>query len=270
MKKYYDPDHHHFAEPEDLPLFRCADAASAAPDGEEWEAQVIRLAHDLLDAGGAVRPSQLRAAAEDLGLVPHHPNRWGVGVGEAPCGGLGAHDGRGDQHHVDSQRIERIRLEAAVIAFARDFERPSGPLLDRDPGEALRVAPRPHDGCAPLRGSRAARVEGRRAGPHAASLRRARSTRVSGRARRDRDPCVLAPDRSAAQALAPSRRAGVQRGPTPTTRSRPWRTARQGILVSDDGQYARVVVEKWFAAQGEAARVEVEVRPLGAGGLTWQ
>lgn len=36
----------------------------------------------------------------------------------------------------------------------------------------------------------------------------------------------------------------------------------QGILVADDGQYARVVVEKWFAAQGEAARIEVEVRPL--------
>jgi Holliday junction resolvase RusA-like endonuclease len=36
----------------------------------------------------------------------------------------------------------------------------------------------------------------------------------------------------------------------------------QGIVVADDGQYARVVVEKWTAAQGEAARVEVEVRPL--------
>ena len=36
----------------------------------------------------------------------------------------------------------------------------------------------------------------------------------------------------------------------------------QGILVADDSQYARVVVEKWTAAQGEAARVEVEVRPL--------
>lgn len=36
----------------------------------------------------------------------------------------------------------------------------------------------------------------------------------------------------------------------------------QGIVVTDDGQYARVVVEKWTAAQGEAARVEVEVRPL--------
>lgn len=37
----------------------------------------------------------------------------------------------------------------------------------------------------------------------------------------------------------------------------------QGILVTDDGQYARVVVEKWVAAQGEAARTEIQVRPLG-------
>ena len=36
----------------------------------------------------------------------------------------------------------------------------------------------------------------------------------------------------------------------------------QGILVTDDAQYVRVVVEKWVAAQGEAARVEVRVRPL--------
>jgi Holliday junction resolvase RusA-like endonuclease len=38
----------------------------------------------------------------------------------------------------------------------------------------------------------------------------------------------------------------------------------QGILVADDAQYARVHIEKWVAAQGEAPRVEVEVRPLGA------
>lgn len=77
--KYRDPDHHRLAEPdEDLPLFRCADAVPAAPDGQEWEAQVVRLAHELYDVGGPLRPSQLRDAAEGLGLIPHHPNRWGV------------------------------------------------------------------------------------------------------------------------------------------------------------------------------------------------
>lgn len=67
-------------------------------------------------------------------------------------------------------------------------------------------------------------------------------------------------------------------GPARSRNPRParWRYARpdadnaykaladcsQGILVTDDAQYALVVVEKWTAAQGEAARVEVEVRPL--------
>ena len=78
MKKRPYIDGHIYEEAEDLPLFRCARAAPVAPDGEEWEAQVIHLAHELHGQAGSLRPSQLRAAAEGLGLIPHHPNRWGV------------------------------------------------------------------------------------------------------------------------------------------------------------------------------------------------
>lgn len=36
----------------------------------------------------------------------------------------------------------------------------------------------------------------------------------------------------------------------------------QGILVADDAQYTLVHIEKWNAGQGDAPRVEVEVRRL--------
>lgn len=78
MKKHSHPRMHDVEAPEDLPLFRCDAAQPAAPDGEEWEAQVLRLADELHERLGSLRPSELRAAAEQLGLIPHHPNRWGV------------------------------------------------------------------------------------------------------------------------------------------------------------------------------------------------
>ena len=78
MKQRSHPRLHDPREPEDLPLFRCDRAAPAAPDGAAWEAQVLRLADELHDRVGSLRPSDLRAAAEQLGLIPHHPNQWGV------------------------------------------------------------------------------------------------------------------------------------------------------------------------------------------------
>lgn len=78
MKKHSHPRMHDVEAPEDLPLFRCDAATPAAPDGEEWEAQVLRLADELHERLGSLRPSELRAAAEQLGMIPHHHNRWGV------------------------------------------------------------------------------------------------------------------------------------------------------------------------------------------------
>jgi hypothetical protein len=78
MKQRSHPRLHDLREPEDLPLFRCRDATPRGADGAAWEAAVIRLAHELHARAGVLRPSQLRAAAEARGLVPHHPNRWGV------------------------------------------------------------------------------------------------------------------------------------------------------------------------------------------------
>ena len=78
MKKISHPRMHDVEAPEDLPLFRCDAATPAAPDGEAWESQVLRLADELHERLGSLRPSELRAAAEQLGMIPHHPNRWGV------------------------------------------------------------------------------------------------------------------------------------------------------------------------------------------------
>ena len=67
------------SESEAARLGRRVDALQpAAPDGQSWEAQVVRLALELCPPGHTILPSQIRGAAEQLGLVPHDPKRWGV------------------------------------------------------------------------------------------------------------------------------------------------------------------------------------------------
>lgn len=66
------------SEEEAQRLARRVDAMPhAAPDGQEWEAQVIRLALEAFPPGTSFLPSDLRRMASALGLEPHNPNRWG-------------------------------------------------------------------------------------------------------------------------------------------------------------------------------------------------
>jgi Holliday junction resolvase RusA-like endonuclease len=177
---------------------------------------------------------------------------------------LGEDGGRGRERHRHEERRARVGLEATVIALAPGFERPSIPLRIVIPGKPFAWRR------ARTFGARHFEDPEQRAWKGVAQVHMLEACAGRGRPVFPEGPVEIV-----IRAFWPPPGQPRKRIPRPAR----WRSARpdadntfkaladcsQGILVSDDGQYARVVVEKWFAAQGDPARVEVEVRRLVEG-----